>query len=470
MPSRNRSFDAYGNPQRRCTYPQHHESHPTVWLPETAEFFSITRAGRVNSWCRPCANAHSRATRSTGNRAARRSAERGRRFGIELEFIGDRRAVVAALQAEGLPVRLENYNHTTRRHWKVVTDASVMGGGELVSPVLRGAEGRRQVMAACRALQAAGATVNRSTGLHVHHEVRDLSVAAFAQLARNWFNSQVAIDGLVAASRRQGTNPYCRPLTRNDVAAVETLSSMERTYVRRALYLDRYRTLNFMSYGKYGTVEVRQHQGTTNGAKVMAWVAFGQAMITAAVQGEDIAETNAADLLATLGGMVEEGADRETLAARARFFSDQVSAPAQPQDDDGPVGCDCDSCRETYNRRQAAARAEREAARQAALAAPIVRDAATGAPVQDRCDGCGDPIVPGGRCYRDEVRNITVCSTCNCSDCRRSREEQAARQFRSPGGAAAAAPLRRAASRAEYASVMRERPQVVFTPSDEEPF
>jgi hypothetical protein len=42
---------------------------------------------------------------------------------------------------------------------------------------------------------------------------------------------------------------------------------------------DRYRSLNLQSFGLYGTVEIRQHQGTLNATKALAWVAYGQAMI-----------------------------------------------------------------------------------------------------------------------------------------------------------------------------------------------
>ena len=39
---------------------------------------------------------------------------------------------------------------------------------EIVSPVLKGADGVRQVLAVVRELNARGATVNKTCGLHVH--------------------------------------------------------------------------------------------------------------------------------------------------------------------------------------------------------------------------------------------------------------------------------------------------------------
>ena len=65
-----------------------------------------------------------------------------RKFGIELELIGiTREQAIAALTGVGIEVREEGYNHETRRHWKIVSDASVRGGFELVSPVLQGDAG-----------------------------------------------------------------------------------------------------------------------------------------------------------------------------------------------------------------------------------------------------------------------------------------------------------------------------------------
>ena len=53
-----------------------------------------------------------------------------RKFGIELELIGiTREQAIAALTRVGTEVREEGYNHETRRHWKIVSDASVGASG-----------------------------------------------------------------------------------------------------------------------------------------------------------------------------------------------------------------------------------------------------------------------------------------------------------------------------------------------------
>jgi hypothetical protein len=72
-----------------------------------------------------------------------------RTYGIEVEFFNITPVkAVQALTAVGILTAYEGYNHHTRPHWKVTTDASVtkrgtgVGAGlELVSPILQGESG-----------------------------------------------------------------------------------------------------------------------------------------------------------------------------------------------------------------------------------------------------------------------------------------------------------------------------------------
>lgn len=243
-----------------------------------------------------------------------------RRFGLEIEFIGDPYALERELRARGIAVVREAYNHTTRSHWKIVPDGSLgRNGAELVSPILRGDAGREQVRKVGAALSAAGCRVDRSTGLHVHHDVRNLGLAAFKRLVRNWADSQDAIDQMVARSRRRGRNEYCRRLTTGMLMQVDSLSTMDRRMAASVLRGCRYRTLNFQSYGRYGTVEIRQHQGTIDAKKILAWVAFGQAMIAAAVAGQTLAHRSGLDLLLVLGHT------RRLNSESAAFLADRVT-------------------------------------------------------------------------------------------------------------------------------------------------
>jgi len=212
------------------------------------------------------------------------SSVQGRRFGVEVEFSGiSRGEAETALQAAGINAVHEAYSHTTRRHWKIVSDGSVrsVGGGcgELVSPPLRGEAGLNQIELAVTTLLNAGASVNLSTGLHVHHDMAGLTGSEIAAFVRLWSDRQTEIDSLVSRSRRGNSNTYCQNTSDQELRQIE---SELTSYGRIRSSFNRYRKINVMSYPKYGTVEIRQHQGTLDGTKIRHWVLFTQALITAA--------------------------------------------------------------------------------------------------------------------------------------------------------------------------------------------
>jgi len=285
------------------------------------------------SFCDQCTGPTAR--RQRVSRAARRvtgtvaAVAGNRKFGVEIEFIGAAMSRVAQeLRNRGLGCDLPGYSHRVLSTWKVVSDASLpSGGGELVSPPLRGAAGLEQLRLACEALEAAGARVSRSCGLHVHHDVNGLNAPALGRLFRNWMDTQSATDQLVSASRR-GTR-WAAPLTHRDVERVESLRSTARDAVRSHFaYVDRYRSLNVAAYPRYGTVEVRQHQGTISFTKIAAWVAYGQAQINAAVAGVTLASVTAHDLLDTLAAHGLSADQVTYLKQRAGHFGFAAPAPA----------------------------------------------------------------------------------------------------------------------------------------------
>ena len=108
------------------------------------------------------------------------------KFGVEVEFTGAETQTVATelqiiLAGTGIDVHLEGYNHQTRNHWKVTTDATVTEcrdyrngsgfGGELVSPVLHGEAGlaeMKKVLDALNQVANGAVDVDRRCGVHVH--------------------------------------------------------------------------------------------------------------------------------------------------------------------------------------------------------------------------------------------------------------------------------------------------------------
>ena len=198
-----------------------------------------------------------------------------RSFGIELEIIhNNKRELCDAIRARGVLCEIEGYNHSTRRHWKIVSDASVNGGYELVSPVLKDQRGLDEVKAVSEALAEVGAMINKSCGFHSHLGTDDFkeSVSVWRNLYINYATLEEDIDAFMPPSRRH--NRYCSSLKvrgwRSKMENAQTLVDLERAVTNRS----RYFKLNSQSYWRHGTVEFRQHSGTIEFDKIKNWLLF----------------------------------------------------------------------------------------------------------------------------------------------------------------------------------------------------
>jgi sugar phosphate isomerase/epimerase len=85
----------------------------------------------------------------------------------------------------------------------------------------------------------------------------------------NWNLVHEAIGALVAPSRLN--NSYCKvPSLQNIDRNVERIRNGEISDNSG----DRYQSFNLQSFSRYGTLEIRVHQGTLNGTKAVAWAKF----------------------------------------------------------------------------------------------------------------------------------------------------------------------------------------------------
>ena len=222
-----------------------------------------------------------------------------RTFGAEIEFVSRDRGerLQSEMRARGLECRIEGYNHVTKRHWKIVTDASVKPNGaqrrdgyckglELVSPILQGANGLEQLKTACEALEAADAKVNITCGLHVHHGADDFSIDNFRGLLKLYVRFEETIDELQPASRRRSVNTYCKSIKTVTTAGTERLvDRCETVHDLTQLYRSRFYKLNFHSFATHTTVEFRHHSGTLEFEKISKWVMLTQAMVERTFKG-----------------------------------------------------------------------------------------------------------------------------------------------------------------------------------------
>lgn len=208
-----------------------------------------------------------------------------RRFGVEVEFVGVAPDVAArAITAAGFSCQYESYNHDTRNTWKIVRDGSIEyhngNCGELVSPPLCGEAGIEQVRSVLRALVSAGATVNRSCGLHVHVDAGDLTVPQIANVMRRYQTHQNEINRFMPASRRDSRWAKC--ITNELIASVSNYGT-PGVLRRNAGYIDRYYAVNVAAYARHGTIEFRQHSASVNNNKVAHWIAFCLGFVAASV-------------------------------------------------------------------------------------------------------------------------------------------------------------------------------------------
>lgn len=313
--------------------------------PLTRRFFYIRGNGRPE-YCVGCHASYYR-ERAVSRRVARNPAVL--KFGVEIEYsfrrgteVVDRSHVAALINEQGVECHNQNYNHQRVSYWKVVPDSSVNAGGEVVSPPMTMDDAAfEQIGAVCRALKAARATADSACGLHVHLEVRGYRAPRIQNVFQGWYNNQHVIDQMVARSRRNGR--WCQHLTSTDMTYVGRVTNMENAR-RQLSMLDRYKNLNGTCYPRYGTLEVRLHQGTVQANKIEHWVRLCRSLVTMFSEGSVLGRTldelladatghglpqTSANFMrgraATLGLPREEPAPTETIVpASVTFDPDQI--------------------------------------------------------------------------------------------------------------------------------------------------
>ena len=213
-------------------------------------------------------------------------------LGIEVEFAGDRYAVGRHMQNElrgtGIDVEIEGYNHVTRRHWKIVSDATC--GGELVSPPLSGDEMMRQLPIVLAAMHSfpntdytasthdqvrtgwtrPGLSVN--CGVHVHVSWDGMTADHVKNILQRYNDFERTIDSWMPESRRGNRNTWCAT---TDRLVAEVCNPSLTTLSRLASAASsRYHKVNVQPLNRYGTVEFRQHGATTDFTKLKNWMMF----------------------------------------------------------------------------------------------------------------------------------------------------------------------------------------------------
>lgn len=192
-------------------------------------------------------------------------------FGVEIECLVPRAAMIERAQNNNMPFKYEGYNHVDNNHYyKFVSDASICGenGIECVSPILEGKDGMKSLENCCKSLNEAGAVVNKSTGLHVHIGAAGMSDKQYINVFANYQKLEKVIDSFMARSRREDNNRFCKSLNEYYFTLCATKNDVSQ------ILQSRYYKVNPCSYAAHKTIEFRQHQGSTDFEKISNWVNF----------------------------------------------------------------------------------------------------------------------------------------------------------------------------------------------------
>ena len=239
-----------------------------------------------------------------------------RTYGVELEVntsygantLAD--AINAEFTARGISAQcqVQSYNHRASSSWKIVSDATVRGW-EVVSPILKGLEGKEEIDAVCAALRSLNVTTGVQTGMHVHHDARGLTAKQIGGTFGAYAAFQTLLNYGVSRSRRgreqggyntianwnritsNGSDNYNRNYTYG-ITADTTFrgprgdnASAFISSINRKIGMARECSISIgSSLSRHGTIEFRQHQGTTNATKVWTWVLITQSIIERQVQ------------------------------------------------------------------------------------------------------------------------------------------------------------------------------------------
>lgn len=189
-------------------------------------------------------------------------------FGIELEATIPAGLFAVGPHGQGLPI-------PQLPGWKADRDPSIRARNgrvacEFVSPVFKGAEGLRKLIADVNAIKAMGATVNASCGLHIHVGFDKNNAAASEKLATLVANFEKAIFAATGTKNRE-RGRWCNGLQRHGNAGRALQAS--RAY--------RYHVANFST--EWPTVEFRAFSGSLNVGKIVGYVRLCVAMVERAL-------------------------------------------------------------------------------------------------------------------------------------------------------------------------------------------
>jgi len=220
--------------------------------------------------CNQCHNSFPLTQRCTGGICydCQRAAERWEPTPVNVahptySVIGSKRAFGVEIETSAC----HNYVTTKGKHCFGAKFDSSIRGMEFISPILQGDQGLQSVVDFCNLAQQMGWHINSDCGLHIHcdmrgEEVRGLQNVAYAYLLTHDFWR------LMVNQYRAHDCHYCRNVDYN-LSDLAFNGSRWRDFCWNR---DRYGYCNLSAYAKFGSYEIRLHQGSLNGRAITAWL------------------------------------------------------------------------------------------------------------------------------------------------------------------------------------------------------
>jgi hypothetical protein len=190
-------------------------------------------------------------------------------FGVEIETHVPAATVAIGHYHHGLTQQLAGLEG-----WETSRDCSIQAppgreGCEFVSPILRGAEGLAKLVKAIATINALGAKVNASCGVHVHVGW-DGDEAELDRLINLVARHEKAIYATTGTKSRE-SGRYCRGIRRyGNKQAAKTANTSSRYHVLN---------LTNLTTGRQRTVEFRAFSGSTDAVKILGWVRLCLALV-----------------------------------------------------------------------------------------------------------------------------------------------------------------------------------------------
>lgn len=176
---------------------------------------------------------------------------------IEVEGVEDRDAIPTAV----------------RTFWNAETDNSLREGGvELVFSEPFVGNGVVEALDNFCAWAKNSAKVSSRTGLHVHMDVRDMTINEFKLLCTTYAICEAVLYKFVGDKRE--TNLFCLPWYSSDTELDKLTKALNNhdSAIMHIENIERYSGLNLAALRKFGSIEFRQLKTTFDFDRILLWV------------------------------------------------------------------------------------------------------------------------------------------------------------------------------------------------------